>query len=153
MKRREGISTIEVLMAILIMATAVTAVSQVSAAISRQQRLARQRATAMQEAANLLESQLARSWSGQPADGEPADGQALARKPLDGTGGNEVVELSAVARQLLPQAAARVEVTSQQDAPVPSERVVVTIEWSQTSYGPQTLRLVGWRFRSREPLP
>lgn len=134
MRRRRALSTIETIMAILIMATAVTAVSQFSVAIARQQRLARQRVAAMQEAANVLESQLAKP-----------DSDALA---------GEVAELSPVARKWLPQATARVDVTPQQGDAVPGERVVVTIEWSQTSDGPpQRMQLTGWRFASREAAP
>lgn len=133
MHQRRATTVFECLLAILVMGVAVAGVSQLSVAIARQQRGARQHAVALQQAANMLERLLA----------EPA-GSTLAE---------DARELPGELREVLPGGATDVLLEPLEDGSA-GERVVVQVHWNDPFGGSRRqVQLAGWRFRRVEAGP
>ncbi len=108
----------------------VVIVAQLLVMASQQRRLARQYAVATQEAGNLMEAVIARSWND------------TASKALS------ALSLSETGHKQLPEAKLTVDVAKEEND---VRRITVRIEWQSGSERPRDcVRLVGWKYRTEE---
>ena len=130
--RDAGFTLLEVVIALLLIAAAMTAVSRTVAMVARQQRLSEQRAVALEQAANLLERAQAISWG----------------------------ELDEIVEWQLPEDGPRIGINSRaslalrEEEPIvvgqrqiEKKRIVVQVEWQDAQGVPHQVQLFAWRYR------
>jgi prepilin-type N-terminal cleavage/methylation domain-containing protein len=129
--RRRGFSMIEIAVASLLLAIAMTVTVQVLGWVAAERRAVERRQCALGEAANILERLAARPWKGLTAE-------AVKR-----------VALSENARRTLPDAELTVGVNdSEREAD--ARRIALAIRWRNRSGGwDAPVRLVAWTYRGR----
>ena len=131
--RPAGFVLHETIMAMALALALVVGVTQLLTMVAQQRRLARQHAVAVQEAGNLMEDLVSRSWA-----------QTTAEQLAS-------VGLSPQCSRCLPDAKLAVDV-AEEDSGV--KRISARIEWRRApGRGGQPVRLVGWKFRDEEDVP
>jgi len=120
----------EAMMAVGLAMLLAVGVTQLVVAVAQQRRLARQYAIATREAGNLLEHIAARPW-------ESTTSEDLAS-----------VTLPEACVQHLPDASLSIEAMEEDSA---TRRITIVIRWQNTlETAPDSVRLVGWKFLTRE---
>lgn len=131
--RTAGFVVHEAILALALAVTLVVGVTQLLVLVAQQRRLAREQTVAQEEAGNLLETLMTRSWDDTTA-------QRLA-----------AVELSPECRRWLAEAQLRVEVN---DEAADVRRIALELAWRPFCGGRAApLRLTGWKFRATEVAP
>ncbi len=128
-KRPAGFILYEAIMAVALSLTLVVGIAQLLNMVAQQRRLARQYAVAVQEAGNLMEDVVSRSWDGTTAE-------QLAS-----------VTLSQACEACLPDAELTVDVADEGDD---VRRIRVRIEWRCAAGRREPVGLVGWKHRHEE---
>jgi len=129
MTTRRGVTILEVTVAGVLLVAMMTVCLEFLQAAAAQRRAIRQRQTAIQEAANVMERLSARPW------------EELSPQGVAG------LELSQAARSLLPDGKLAVEVISPADEPG-AKQIVVAVGWEDDSGGSAwPIRLTAWRYR------
>ena len=130
---RAGFVMQEAVLALGVAIVVIVGVAQLLAAVSRQCRLAQQRAVVVQEAGNVLEDLMSRTW-------EQITEEQLA-----------AVKLSEDCRRWLPDAALRVELNSEDED---TKRISVHIDWQPAAGQPgRAVGVSGWKVRAEEVRP
>lgn len=120
----------EAMMAVGIAMVLVVGVTQVLVMVTNQQRLARQYTIATREAGNLMEQVVTQSWEGTTSE-------RLAS-----------VTLPETCNQHLPNASLSIEMVEEDTT---TRRISIAIEWrSAPERAPDSVQLVGWKFRGQE---
>jgi hypothetical protein len=120
---------LEVSVAILVVATAMVAASQLLAVAAKQQRALDRRVLATREAANLMEHVMARPWN------ELTEERVAS------------LSLSSEAKRRLPGCQATIKVTTDEQA-LKAKQVVVQIDWLDgAGQRVQGVQLAAWKFQ------
>lgn len=129
MRSRAGLTILESLAAVVLVAMLLGVSLEMLSAVTAQGRVARQRELAVQEAANAMERVFARPWD------------ALTKDRL------KSVSLSSDARRLLPGAELTIDVVPSSEEPE-AKQIAVCVRWRAGS-GPveKAVRLTAWRYR------
>ena len=134
-RQNAGYTLLEVVVGLLLVAAAMTAVSRTVAMVARQQRLSEQRAIALEQAANLLERAQAISWGELDEIVEwqlPADGPRIGAKQ----------RASLALREGEPMFIGQQQIEK--------KRIGVQVEWQDAHGVPHQVQLFGWRYRIAE---
>jgi len=131
--RPAGFVLQETIMAVALSLALVVGVAQLLSMVAQQRRLARQYAVAAQEAGNLMEDLVSRSWAQTSAE-------QLAS-----------VGLSPPCSRCLPDAKLALEVADENSG---VRRIRARIDWRRApGRGGRPVCLVGWKFREEENVP
>jgi len=129
MQSRRALSVLELLVAMVLLATLLAVSLQLIAALAQQRRALDRRQQALREAANCMERIAARPWD------------ELTPERLTAT------RLSPEAQQSLPGAALAIDVVPAADPE--GKRIVVSVAWQEGDAQPErSVRLVAWRYAS-----
>lgn len=134
MRPRRGVLLHETATAILIAILVVAGACQMLHLVSVQQRIAKQRAIATLEVANLMEELASRGWS------------EIAEHPPK-------LEISQASQARLPQAQLHLDVAAE-DNNANARRIALAIDWQiDDSRRSSPVRLVAWQYSPRETKP
>ena len=128
--RRSGTTSIELTASMIILAAVLLAIAQTAAMRAQQRRVAERHLLATNEAANLMERIIARSWDDVTSDHVAA------------------LMLSAEARGTLPDAGLKIDVDTVQELEGAAKRVRVEIDWQNSAGQRETaVGLTAWKYR------